>query len=239
VPSIPGGKPATGNLASISVPGGSFAEDDPQKLQLGGTGGCALDLHITNKTYGGSFDKTWPVNPMNLANSPTLYNGTHFDTLAEGSYHADATGKKGCSGTAQIDFKVTPKNTNATVKGQPTVTLDQKPKAGTAYSRTKDSNIWFKVTVPSNFKDVPYISCCDVEYNYINSYGGWEVLPSSPFTDGGLNPMANNNQPSFRSVSYFAVTGEAATRWRMRVRGNKFKTAFEWSDWLEFSVDQN
>jgi hypothetical protein len=226
-------------VQTISVPGGSFAEDEAQKLQLTGTGGCGLDLHISNKTYGGSFDKTWNVNPLNLVNKPSLYNGLHFDTLAEGSYHADATGKNGCSGTVQIDFKVTAKTSNATVKGQPTLKLDKPPKSGNAYSKTKDSNIWFKVDVPQSFKDTQYVSCCEVEYNYINQYGGWEVLPTSPFTDPGLNPLANNNSAAFRSVTYFGVPNEVATKWRMRVRGFKYKTAFEWSEWLEFQVDPN
>ena len=239
-PSIPnGGKPATGSVSSLLVPGGSFAEDEAQKIQVKGTGGCALDLRISNKSYGGGFDKTFAVNPVNLASAPTLYNGTHFDTLGEGSYHADATGKSGCSGTAGIDFKVTSKTSTAHVKGQPTLTLDKQPKSGDTFLRTKDSNVWFKVSVPSSFKDVPYVSCCEVEYDYINQYGGWEVLPTSPFTDGGLNPMANNNQASFRSISYFTVPNEVATRWRMRVRGTKYKTTFDWSDWLEFKVDQN
>ncbi len=234
----PGVKPATGGLASLSVPGGSFAEDEAQKLQIKGSGGCALNLHISNKTYGGSFDKTFAVNPMNLANSPTLYNGTHFDTLAEGSYHADATGKDGCTGTAATDFKVTAKNTNASVKGKPTLTLDKQPIAGAAFKKSKDSNIWFKVGVPTAFKDAS-AACCDVEWNYINAYGGWEVLPNSPFTDPGMNPLANNNSAVPKSVSGFTVPNEGATRWRMRVRGYRYKTAFEWSDWLEFSVDQN
>lgn len=238
-PNLPSAKPATGALTTMTVPGGSFAEDEAQKLALVGTGGCGLDLHITNKSYGGSFDKSWNVNPVNLANKPTLYNGTHFDTLAEGSYHADATGKNGCGGTVAVDFKVTPKSTNDSVKGKPTLTLDKKPKSGDAFSRTKDSNIWFKVQVPSNFKDVPYISCCEVEYDYLNQYGGWEVIPSGVFTDQGLNPLANGNQAAFRSVSYFTIPNEGALKWRMRVRGFKFKTAFEWSDWLEFQVDQN
>lgn len=238
VPGIPGAKPATGNVGSLSVPGGSFAEDDPQKLKVMGVGGCALDLHVSNKSYGGSFDKTFAVNPMNLANGPSLYNGTHFDTLAEGSYHADVTGKNGCTGTAAIDFKVTAKTSTAAVKGKPTLTLDKAPVAGSAYKKSKDSNIWFKVSVPTSFKD-NNASCCDVELNYVNQYGGWEVLPNSPFSDAGMNPLANNNSAVPKSVSYFTVTGEAATKWRMRVRGYRYKTAFEWSDWVEFTVDQN
>jgi len=234
----PGAKPATGNVTSLQVPGGSFAEDEAQKLKVSGTGGCALDLHVTNKSYGGSFDKVFAVNPLNLASGPSLYNGTHFDTLAEGSYHADVAGKNGCTGAAAIDFKVTAKTSTAAVKGKPTVTLDRAPVSGSVYKKSKDSNVWFKVAVPTSFKD-NNASCCEVELNYINQYGGWEVLPNSPFSDPGMNPLANNDQAVPKSVSYFTVPNEVATKWRVRVRGYRYKTAFEWSDWLELSVDQN
>lgn len=238
-PVVPSGaKPATGNLTQIQVPGGSFAEDEAQRLELSGTGGCALDLRISNKSYGGTFEKTFAVAAMGLAAHPRLYNGTHFDTLAEGSYHADATAKNGCTGAAAIDFKVTARTSTASVKGKPTVSLDRAPLAGSAYKKSKDSNVWFKVSVPSSFKDAG-ASCCEIELDYVNAYGGWEVLPNSPFSDPGMNPLANGNQAVPKSVSYFTVPGEAATKWRIRVRGYRYKTTFEWSDWLEFSVDQN
>ncbi|AKU96026.1 hypothetical protein AKJ09_02690 [Labilithrix luteola] len=95
-------------------------------------------------------NQTFPVLPMKLDSGATLYNGTHFGTLAEGSYHASVTGKNGCSGTAAIDFKVTPKVSTKKVLGKPTISF-----------------------------------------------------------------------------------------WRVKVRAYKFKTEFEWSDWLEFKVDQN
>jgi hypothetical protein len=237
-PAIPGAKPANGTVTSLSVPDGSFAEDEAQRLAVKGTGGCGLDLHVSNKSYGGTFDKTFAVAPLNLANGSTMYNGTHFDTLAEGSYHADVTGKNGCTGTAGIDFKVTAKTSTAKVTGKPTVVLDKQPLSGSAFKKSKDSNIWFKVSVPQSFKDAN-ASCCDVEYDYMNAYGGWEPLPNSPFNDAGLNPLANANSAVPKSVSYFTVPNEGATRWRMRVRGYRYKTTFEWSDWLEFSVDQN
>ena len=44
-----------------------------------------MDLRIWNTAYGGSFDKTFDVKPLALAAGPMLYNGTNFDTLAEGS----------------------------------------------------------------------------------------------------------------------------------------------------------
>jgi hypothetical protein len=232
------GKPANGAIASMMVPGGSFAEDETQKIKVMGSGGCAFDLRISNTSYGGSFDKTYPVNPLNLTPGSMLYNGTHFATLAEGSYSATATGTGGCTGKASIDFKVTGKSLQGEVKGQPTLTLDKKPQSGDTFVKSKDSNIWFKVAVPSSFKDTPYVSCCEVELNYKNAYGGWEVLPTSPFTDAGMNPMANNNSAVPKSVSYFGVPNEVATEWRMRVRGYRYKYAFEWSDWLEFKVDQ-
>lgn len=150
-PAIPGAKPAKGTVTSLSVPDGSFAEDEAQRLAVKGSGGCGLDLHVSNKGYGGTFDKTFAVAPLNLANGSTLYNGTHFDTLAEGSYHADVTGKNGCTGTAGIDFKVTAKTSTAKVSGKPTVALDRQPLSGSAFKKSKDSNVWFKVSVPQSF----------------------------------------------------------------------------------------
>jgi len=231
-----GAKPATGKITSLQVPGGSFAEDDPQKLQVSGQGGCGLDLNITNKSYGGSFDQTYPVPPVNLDAQPILYNGTNFATLAQGSYHAQVTGKNGCTGTAGIDFKVTEKQSTHKVKGQPTLSFDQKPKSGDAFSRTKDSNIWFKVVVPQSVKDEQYATCCEVEFDFQNAYGGWEALPSSPFQDSSFG-LAVSQQAGVvpQSVSGF----KQGTVWRVKMRAYKYKTEFEWSDWLQFKVDQN
>jgi hypothetical protein len=229
-------KPATGKIASMSVPGGSFAEDDPQKLLVNGQGGCGLDLTISNQSYGGSYNQTSAVLPMKLDAGATLYNGSHFGTLAEGSYHATATGKNGCTGTAAIDFKVTAKTSTKKVLGKPTLGFDQQPKSGSAYSKSKDSNIWFKVTVPQSVKGEPSASCCDVELDFQNEFGGWEPLPNSPFSDAGYS-LAVTQQAAVvnKSVSYFTN----GTHWRMKVRAYKFKTEFEWSDWVEFTVDQN
>lgn len=232
----PAPKAANGNVVSLQVPGGSFAEDDPQKLQVNGTGGCAMDLRIWNTSYGGNFDKTFDVKPMALAGSPMLYNGTHFDTLAEGSYSAAVKGKGGCTGNPTVDFKVTAKTSTAVVKGKPTLSLDKQPQAGGAFSKSKDSNIWFKVALPPSIKGTQYATCCDVEFNYKNSYGGWEVLPGSPFSDSSwANAMTLPSVATAQSVSGF----KQGTEWRMKVRGAKFKTTFDWSDWLEFKVDQN
>ena len=232
-----GNKPATGKVVALSVPGGSFAEDDPQKLLVAGQGGCALDLAISNKSYGGSYDQTSSVLPVSLdGGGTTLYNGTHFGTLAEGSYHATATGKSGCSGSAAIDFKVTPKTSTKKVLGKPTLGFDKQPKSGTAFSRTKDSNIWFKVTLPQSIKTEPSASCCDVEFDFQNEFGGWQPLPATPFNDSSYS-LAVTQQAGVvnKSVTYFTN----GTHWRMKVRAYKFKTEFEWSDWVEFSVDQN
>ncbi len=231
-----GNKPATGQITSMLVPDGSFAEDDPQKLQVNGTGGCAMSLQISDKSYGGSYDQTYPVNPLKLDPGATLYNGENFGTLAEASYHAQVTGTGGCTGTAGIDFKVTPKVSTKKVMGKPTIGFDQQPKSGSTFSASKDSNIWFKVTVPQSIKDEPYASCCDIEYDYKNEYGGWEPLPNSPFNDSSFGLAIT--QPAGvapRSVSYFSN----GTQWRMKVRGYKFQTEFEWSDWVEFQVDQH
>jgi hypothetical protein len=235
--SLPGSPaPATGNITSLQVPGGSFAEDEAQKIQVFGSGGCAMDLHIWNTAYGGNFDKTFDVKPMALAGSPLLYNGTHFDTLAEGSYSAAVKGKGGCTGNPTIDFKVTAKTSTAVVKGKPTLSLDKQPQSGGAFSKSKDSNIWFKVALPPSIKGTQYATCCDVEFNYKNSYGGWEVLPGSPFSDSSwANAMTLPSVAVPQSVSGFKQGAE----WRMKVRGAKFKTQFDWSDWLEFKVDQN
>jgi hypothetical protein len=229
-------QPATGKIASMQVPGGSFAEDDPQKIQVNGTGGCGFDLAISNKTYGGSYDQTWPVLPVKLDGGATLYNGTHFGTLAEGSYHATSTGKNGCTGAAAIDFKVTPKNSTKKVLGKPTLSFDKQPVSGDTFWVSKDSNIWFKVVVPQSVKDEPYASCCDVEFDYMNPYGGWEALPNSPFNDPSYG-LAVSQQAGVvnKSVSYFSQ----GTTWRMKVRAYKFKTEFEWSDWLPFKVDMH
>lgn len=232
----PAPKAANGNVASLQVPGGSFAEDEAQKLQVSGTGGCAMDLHIWNTTYGGNFDKTFDVKPMALAGGPMLYNGTHFDTLAEGSYSAAVKGKGGCTGNPTTDFKVTAKTSTAVVKGKPTLSLDKQPQSGGVFSNSKDSNIWFKVVLPPSIKGTQYATCCDVEFNYKNSFGGWEVLPGSPFSDSSwANAMTQPGVAVFRSINGFKQGAE----WRMKVRGSKFKTTFDWSDWLEFKVDQN
>ena len=235
--SLPTSKPATGKLSALSVPGGSFAEDDTQKLLVNGQGGCGFDLAISNKSYGGSYAQSYPVLPMKLDAGATLYNGTHFGTLAEGSYHADVTGKNGCTGTAGIDFKVTPKTSTKKILGKPTLGFDQQPKgAGGAFSVSKDSNIWFKVTVPQAIKDEQYASCCDVEFDYLNEFGGWEPLPNSPFNDSSYG-LAVSQQAGVvnKSVSGF----KEGTVWRMKVRAYKYKTEFEWSDWLQFKVDMN
>jgi hypothetical protein len=39
-----GAQATTGKITGLQVPGGSFAQDDTQKLQVSGTGGCAFDL---------------------------------------------------------------------------------------------------------------------------------------------------------------------------------------------------
>jgi hypothetical protein len=235
VPSSP--KPATGKISNVLVPGGSFAEDEAQKLQVNGTGGCAMDLTLSNKSYGGSDEKTWPVLPRKLDGGTTLYNGTDFGTLAEGSWKASVVGKNGCTGNATIDFKVTAKTSTKKVSGQPTLSFDQAPKGGgNTFWRTKDSNIWFKVVVPQSVKDEPYAGCCDVEFDYMNEYGGWEPLPNSPFNDASWG-LAVTQQAgvAFKSVSGFTQ----GTRWRVKMRAYKFKTQFDWSDWLEFNVNQN
>jgi hypothetical protein len=236
VPALPSWKTANGTLKSLSVPGGSFAEDEAQKIVAGGSGGCTIELTLSNKTYGGQYEKTWTAGPLALDNGSTMYNGTHFGTLAEGSWAAKAVGIKGCTGTASIDFKVTARTVVKKVSGQPTISFDQAPKNGTSFVRTKDSNIWFKVVVPQSIKDEPYATCCDVELNYKNEYGGWEVLPNSPFSDPSYSgALTQANAVAFRSVSYFTNGRE----WRVRVRGSKYKTEFEWSEWLQFSTDQN
>ena len=231
-----GTKPATGKVVAVNVPGGSFAEDDAQKIVVTGHGGCALDLAISNKSYGGSYDNTASVLPVKLDAGATLYNGTHFGTLAEGSYHATATGKSGCTGTAAIDFKVTAKTSTKKVLGKPTLGFDKQPKSGNAFSVSKDSNIWFKVTLPQSIKTEPNASCCDVEFDYQNEFGGWEPLPNSPFSDSSFVLAVTQAAGVVnKSVSGF----KQGTHWRMKVRAYKFKTEFEWSDWVEFNVDQN
>lgn len=226
---------ANGNVAGLQVPGGSFAEDETQRLQVNGSGGCAMDLRIWNTAYGGSFDKTFDVKPLALAAGPMLYNGTNFDTLAEGSYSAAVKGKAGCTGNAAIDFKVTAKTSTASVKGKPTLTLDKQPMSGGVFAK-KDSSIWFKVALPPSIKGTQFATCCDVEFNYKNSFGGWEVYAPGPYFNGSWsNAMTLPDVAVPQSVSGFKQGSE----WRMKVRASKFKTIFEWSDWLEFKVDQN
>lgn len=230
-------KPATGKITSMLVPGGSFAEDEAQKIQVNGNGGCGFDLTISNKSYGGSYEQTFPVLPRKLDGGATLYNGTDFGTLAEGSWKASTTGKSGCTGTATIDFKVTAKTSTKKIAGQPTISFDQQPKGGgNLFVASKDSSIWFKVAVPQAVKDEPYASCCDVEFDYMNEYGGWEPLPNSPFQDPSWG-LAVKQQAGVanKSVSYFGQ----GTQWRMKVRAYKFKTQFDWSDWIQFRVDQH
>ena len=237
LPIPPSAKPATGTITSLQVPGGSFAEDEAQKLQVFGAGGCALDLAIKKVDAAGGFDKTFDVKPLGLDGSPSLYNGTHFDTLAEGSYSAKVTGKNGCSGTATIDFKVTPKTSTKLVKGQPNLSLEKGPIAGPAFKKSKDSNIVFVVKLPMDVKDEPNVAACEVEYDFKNAYGGWEVYgTSSPIQDGSFGGAVTQPQASvYKSVSGF----KEGTEWRMRVRAYQYKTQFEWSDWLYFQVDQN
>ncbi len=234
LPSPP--KPANGSIVSMLVPGGSFAEDEPQKIQVNGNGGCGFDLVLSNKMYGGSTERTESVSPVRLDNGATLYNGTHFGTLAEGSWKATAKGKSGCTGTATIDFKVTPKTSTKKVLGKLTLGFDQPPKSGGVFTRSKDSNIWFKVLAPSSVKAEPNVTCCDLEFDFMNEYGGWEALPNSPFNDTSYaGAVQGASGVAMRSVSYFSN----GTHWRVKMRASKFKTEFEWSDWLEFKVDQN
>jgi hypothetical protein len=233
LPSSP--KPANGNIVSMLVPGGSFAEDEAQKIQVNGKGGCGFDLVLSNKTYGGSTEKTENVLPMRLDNGATLYNGTHFGTLAEGSWKATATGKNGCTGTATIDFKVTAKASTKKVLGKLTLGFDQPPKSGGVFT-SKDSNIWFKVLAPQSVKGEPGATCCDLEFDFMNEYGGWEALPNSPFSDSSYaGAVQGASGVAMRSVSYFSN----GTQWRVKMKASKFKTEFEWSDWLEFKVDQH
>jgi hypothetical protein len=232
----PAPKAATGKISALSVPGGSFAEDDTQKFLVNGLGGCALDLAISIQSYGGSYNQTFPVNPVKLDSGATLYNGTHFGTLAEGSYHATATGKTGCTGTAAIDFKVTPKSSTKKILGKPTLGFDKQPISGGVFTKSKDSNIWFKVTLPQSIKGEPSASCCDIEFDYQNEFGGWEPLPNSPFSDSGFSLAATQQAAVVnKSVSGFTQ----GTHWRVKVRAYKFKTEFEWSDWVEFTTNQN
>lgn len=236
-PTLPSGTPkATGKLASILVPDGSFAEDDPQKLRVHGGGACRFDLTIARVDADAPGQKTWSVGPVVLDPGALLFNGTHFDTLAEGSYSAKAVGKDGCTGAATIDFKVTPKNTVKLVKGQPKVSLDKKPLSGPAFRRTKDHDILFAVTLPQSVLDEPSAGCCELEYGYKNAFGAWEVYGGSPTQDSSFGgAMKTGNAVVFKSVSAFREGAE----WRVRVRAFKYKTSFEWSDWLEFKVDQN
>ena len=144
-------------------------------------------------------------------------------------------GKAGCTGNAAIDFKVTAKTSTASVKGKPTLTLDKQPMSGGVFAK-KDSSIWFKVALPPSIKGTQFATCCDVEFNYKNSFGGWEVYAPGPYFNGSWsNAMTLPDVAVPQSVSGF----KQGTEWRMKVRASKFKTLFEWSDWLEFKVDQN
>lgn len=227
---------ATGNITSMLVPGGSFAEDEAQKIQVNGTGGCAMDLKISNVSYGGSYDKTFDEKPLALASSPVLYNGTHFGTLAEGSYSASVKGKNGCTGNAAVDFKVAPKTSISNVLGKPTLSFDKQPTAGSAFSKSKNSNIWLKVALTQAIKTTQFATCCEVEFNFKNGYGGWVLATNSPYVDSNWA-----NAMKLQDVSVpFGVSGfKQGTEWRVKVRASKFKTTFEWSDWLEFKIDQN
>lgn len=243
---LPGApKPATGNITDLQVPGGSFAADETQRLQVSGSGGCAADLRLWNTAYGGNFDNAnnpYPVGPLALAASPSLYNGTHFGTLTEGSWTASVTGKNGCTGSKTIDFKVTAKASTSEVKGKPTLSLDQQPQSGGVFKKSKDSNIGFKVSLPPSIKALAGkgVGCCEVEFNYKNSYGGWAVASGSPYSDPSwTNSKTLPSVTTSMSVSGFKVSGEGAMEWRMKVRAYLSKTQFDWSDWLEFKVDQN
>ena len=69
-----------------------------------------------------------------------------------------------------------------------------------------------------------------------DEFGGWEPLPNSPFSDAGFSLAVSQDKGVVnKSVSYFTN----GTKWRVKVRAYKFKTEFEWSDWVEFTVDQN
>lgn len=234
---LPPSAPApTAKLASMLVPDGSFAEDDPQKLRLHGAGACRFDLTIARVDAGAPGQKSWAVGPLALDSGALLFNGTHFDTLAEGSYSAKAIGKDGCAGTATIDFKVTPKNSAKLVKGQPKIILDKKPISGPAFSRSKDSNVLFSVSLPQSILDEPSAGCCEIEYAFKNPYGAWEVYGGGPIQDASFGgAIKTGNAVVYKSVSGF----KQGTEWRVRVRGFKYKTSFEWSDWLEFKTDQN
>jgi len=225
--------PAKGNIASMQVPGGSFAVDEAQKIKVNGSGGCGLDLFVSNKSYGGSFEKTYDVAPVTLTSGATLYNGTHFGTLAEGSYTSKATGKNGCTGQATVDFKVTGPTTLKKVTGKATLSFDKPPQNGMSFN-AKDSNIWFKVALPSSVKAEPNATCCELEFDFKNAYGGWEALPNSPFQDSGFGQAVSQNAAVvFKSVSGFKEGRE----WRVKMKAYKYKTEFEWSDWLTFQVD--
>ena len=232
---LPPSAPApTGKLSSMLVPDGSFAEDDPQKLRVIGSGACRLDLTIARIDAGAPGQKTWTVGPLGLENGAFLFNGTHFDTLAEGSYSAKAVGKDGCTGTATIDFKVTARSTVKLVKGQPKIALDKKPISGPAFRRTKDFNILFAVTVPQSIIDEPSAGCCELEYSYKNVYGAWEVYGGGPIQDSSFGgAVKTGSSVVYKSVSSF----KEGTEWRVRARAFKYKTSFEWSEWLEFKVD--
>lgn len=235
-----GGQPAiTGNITQLSVPGGSFAEDETQKLLVNGSGGCLMDLNIHSTSADNNFNQTWPVGPVPLGGAgASLYNGTHFATLAQGSYSAKVVGKNGCTGQASIDFKVTEPSATQHYPGKINLSLQDPPKSGGVYSKTKDSNIWFVVSgVPNSLKAVPYITCCDVEFNFKNQYGAWEVYGNGPFSDNSwANVMGNLSSVAvYRSISFFSQGSE----WRMRVRPYKYKATFDWSDWLEFKTSQN
>ena len=236
-PAEPGDKPlpAIGNIMSLQVPGGSFAVDETQRFQLSGKGGCGFDLAVKSTEQGVAFKKTSPIGPLGLDKKPMIYNNTHFDTLPVGSYSATATGTNGCTGTATIDFKVTPKVTIKYIAGKPTLSLEKQPLSGANFTKSKDSNINFVVSVPQAIKNEQYAGCCEVEYNFKNVYGGWEVLPNSPYSDASFGEAVTGSKSiAFKSVSGFTE----GTKWRMKVRAYKYHTEFDWSEWLEFQTEQ-
>lgn len=226
--------PATGNITNLQVPGGSFAVDETQRLQIYGKGGCGFDLAIHSTEQGVTYKKQSAVGPLGLDRKPMLYNTTHFDTLPVGSYSATATGTNGCTGTATIDFKVTPKVTIKYISGKPSLSIEKGPISGASFKKA-DSNINFVVTVPGAIKSEPNAGCCEVEYNFKNEYGGWEVLPNSPYTDASFGESITGS----KSIAYKSVSGfTEGVKWRMKVRAYKYHTAFDWSDWLEFQAEQ-
>ena len=73
-------------------------------------------------------------------------------------------------------------------------------------------------------------------YGDENAYGAWEVYGGGPIQDPSFGgSMKTGNAVVYKSVSGFREGAE----WRVGVRGFKYKTGFEWSDWLELEGDQN